>query len=122
MPAKAGIHDLPLSQHGKTHLPTFAGITTRASPVGQSFGYPVSGITQQSALQGRALDRPRDHSIPGAAILIPAGGAGAGLVRTVAKQSREQEAIKQVAIGHRVTRSMPQSFTEQANGATRKAL
>jgi hypothetical protein len=41
MPAKAGIYDFCLSQQGKPWIPAFAGMTTCAAPVGQSFGYPV---------------------------------------------------------------------------------
>jgi hypothetical protein len=42
MPAKAGIYDFCLSQQRKPWIPAFAGMTTCAAPVGQSFGYPVS--------------------------------------------------------------------------------
>jgi hypothetical protein len=41
MPAKAGIYDFSLLQQGKPWIPAFAGMTTCAAPVGQSFGYPV---------------------------------------------------------------------------------
>jgi len=41
MPAKAGIYGFCLSHQRKPWIPAFAGMTTCAAPVGQSFGYPV---------------------------------------------------------------------------------
>jgi hypothetical protein len=37
LPAKAGIHDLPLLQQRKSWMPAFAGKTMWAAPMGRSF-------------------------------------------------------------------------------------
>jgi hypothetical protein len=50
MPANAGMDDFCLSQQEKPWIPAFAGMTTCAAPVGQSFGYLVLHIFQRMPL------------------------------------------------------------------------